>query len=63
MILNPEEARKRVCPIRVKVRGDPIADGYCIEEKCMAWRWHYEEFIHPTMGYCGLAGKPEGDKL
>lgn len=32
----------------------------CIADKCMAWRWGYDQNgnLNETHGYCGLAGEP-----
>lgn len=53
----------------------PADRGYCVANKCMAWRWadntiraigtgnpfeiHEGEPEKVNKGYCGLAGKPE----
>ena len=67
MICKPEEAEKLLCPFgRVETPGYKV----CLADKCMAWRFKFETIEKPGNfshtfntrdGYCGLAGKPEGD--
>lgn len=43
---------------------DPNAARLCMGSRCMAWRWALRlpndpELYSDSVGYCGLAGKPE----
>ena len=49
--------------------GEPWQDCNCIASDCMMWRWAEQGHdagdmpgtgVHPSTGYCGLAGKPDG---
>lgn len=60
MKITEEEAKQKRCPQSmggVKFYG-------CIGSGCMAWRWFglmINDSRPEKVGYCGLAGKPEGD--
>ena len=38
-------------------------ESRCHASECMAWRWHWKRGEPPldqdSLGYCGLAGRPE----
>lgn len=38
----------------------PSVGSFCIADRCMAWRWGYDQngTLNETHGYCGLAGEP-----
>ncbi len=58
-LLTEDEARAKWCPM-----GDGAGADSCVASSCMAWRWHRRPKGHEKdwsgLGYCGLAGKPEG---
>lgn len=43
-----------------KVVSDNVS---CLGARCMAWRWHWKRGEPPlnqeSLGYCGIAGRPE----
>jgi len=67
MLLTEKEANSKECPESQSMAGGPCQ---CTGTKCMAWRWKHEptgvRVMKKTddgfedLGYCGLAGKPEG---
>ena len=67
MICKPESAKDLFCPLGI-IEGKGFK--HCIADNCMAWRYKFEKIEKPGTfshtintrdGYCGLAGKPEGD--
>jgi len=69
MLLTEEEAKTKWCPHAGPNRFDRQTE-YCEGSICMAWRWrdwNYENIggipvaTTPSKGFCGLAGKPEGE--
>ena len=72
MLLTPKEAAEKWCP---QSMGEDVRWPKCQGSDCMVWRWYPGRFVPsykapsipgetprdpPTVGYCGLAGKPEG---
>ena len=72
MWLTEEKARERACPIFALafflVENDAnefprLIDDGCQGSRCAWWRWFPQPGIHgrKRVGYCGHAGKPDGD--
>jgi hypothetical protein len=63
MTLTEDEAKtKRCCgpdgcgaPV-FHVNSGEFLGRFCIGSACMAWQWRGN--LEPTLGFCGLAGKP-----
>ena len=54
MLVNVSDAKFLFCPF-LMTHDDRMK--MCQVTQCMMWRWTDRE---QGMGYCGLAGKPEG---
>lgn len=69
MYISERQAELVKCPRFLGMEGTPNqANPYCIGQFCMAWRIKKDvkikEFLDvdiKSIGYCGLAGKPESD--
>ena len=58
--VTPEEAEKKICPMRMVNNGNPFCDG----PLCMAWRWQEKAdwkegsdllvTYSTAHGYCGM---------
>lgn len=67
--MEVEKAKKKLCPFlllssrtKLVVENAESNDwGLCEADSCMMWRWNYTNAGRwdKTVGYCGLAGKPE----
>jgi hypothetical protein len=63
------DAKAILCPAAMNIPNSPFT---CVGSRCMAWRWvkthindgHGGPMVESTdtHGYCGLAGKPWGEK-
>jgi len=61
MILNEEEANKKICCLSKTHNFNDIHVQLCCASHCMAWRWAIEYPFNDKenkKGYCGLAGEP-----
>lgn len=68
MLVTPEAARTKRCPMRIAAGSITAIDGgNCVGAQCMAWRWkaslnrwvegtRQREEVSKTHGVCGLAG-------
>lgn len=70
--MTEEQAHTKWCPmvrtglvagmaVNHHVSGDVHEETRCIASDCMMWRWEYgSKMKQDSVGWCGLAGKPNG---
>jgi len=61
-----EKAREIACPIFALaffLTDDKLNNDACQGSRCAWWRWAEQPGVHgrKRVGYCGHAGKPEGE--
>ncbi len=63
MYLTMEDANKKCCPVMTRVdKNESIASDKsikCIGSNCTMWRWKPCMREPYSLGYCGLASKPD----
>jgi hypothetical protein len=63
MYLTEEDVKKKCCPVMTRVdKNEPIVSDKiikCIVSNCIMWRWKRDMREPYSLGYCGLASKPE----